>query len=123
MLMTSRFARLDTNAVFLSGYNYKASVSYNTFQWLGQSAIASWGRSVTSSAHRSTTQRVFTPREAGERRGRGKERDSGEAGRGGGGAGERQVVKDASARAITGAARTVTSREVVLFKRSKLTCL
>jgi len=38
------FERLDSNAVFLSGYNYKTSVSFNTFQWLGQSAIASWGR-------------------------------------------------------------------------------
>ena len=30
------FEKLDSNAVFLSGYNYKSTISYNTFQWLGQ---------------------------------------------------------------------------------------
>jgi hypothetical protein len=38
------FSRLDSNALFLSGYNRFALVQRNNFEWLGQSAIASWGR-------------------------------------------------------------------------------
>jgi hypothetical protein len=37
------FTRLDGNAIFLSGYNRNASIAQNTFEWLGQSAIAAWG--------------------------------------------------------------------------------
>ena len=38
------FTRIDGNAVFLSGYNRRAVVARNEFVWLGQSAVASWGR-------------------------------------------------------------------------------
>ena len=38
------FTRIDGNAVFLSGYNRRAAITQNEFIWLGQSAIASWGR-------------------------------------------------------------------------------
>ena len=41
----SNFIRLDGNAVFLSGYNRNAQILDNEFSWLGQNAIASWGRS------------------------------------------------------------------------------
>jgi hypothetical protein len=41
---SSLFTRLDSNAVFLSGYNRAASIVGNEFVWLGQSAIALWGR-------------------------------------------------------------------------------
>jgi len=40
------FVRLDSNAVFLSGYNRNASITVNNFRWLGQNAIASWGTPV-----------------------------------------------------------------------------
>ena len=40
----SLFTHLDGNALFLSGYNRGARVVGNEFAWLGQSAIASWGR-------------------------------------------------------------------------------
>eukprot|EP01052_Picozoa_sp_SAG31_P023507 SAG31_NODE_1943_length_6856_cov_8.165458_5_plen_255_part_00 len=39
----NKFHHLDTNAVFLSGYNRGAVISGNEFVWLGQNAIASWG--------------------------------------------------------------------------------
>ena len=38
------FTRIDGNAIFLSGYNRRAVIDRNEFVWLGQSAIASWGR-------------------------------------------------------------------------------
>jgi len=38
------FARIDGNAVFLSGYNRRAVIERNDFAWLGQSAVAAWGR-------------------------------------------------------------------------------
>jgi hypothetical protein len=38
------FSKCESNAVFLSGYNRAASIERNIFTWLGQSAIASWGR-------------------------------------------------------------------------------
>jgi hypothetical protein len=38
------FTRLDSNGVLLSGYNRRAVVRDNEFAWLGQSAIAAWGR-------------------------------------------------------------------------------
>jgi len=38
------FTRIDGNAVFLSGYNRRAVVARNEFVWLGQNAVASWGR-------------------------------------------------------------------------------
>jgi len=34
---------LDSNAIFLSGYNRNATIAENSFFGLGQSAIASWG--------------------------------------------------------------------------------
>jgi hypothetical protein len=40
----SLFTRLDSNGVFLSGFNRRATIRDNEFEWLGQSAIASWGR-------------------------------------------------------------------------------
>ena len=39
----NKFHHLDTNAVFLSGYNRDNVISSNEFVWLGQNAIASWG--------------------------------------------------------------------------------
>ena len=39
------FTRLDGNAIMLSGYNRDAVIEKNHFEWLGQNAIASWGRS------------------------------------------------------------------------------
>jgi hypothetical protein len=38
------FTRIDGNAIFLSGYNRGALVARNEFVWLGQSAVASWGK-------------------------------------------------------------------------------
>ena len=38
------FTKLDSNAIFLSGYNRDATIASNEFVWLGQSAIAAWGR-------------------------------------------------------------------------------
>ena len=40
------FTRIDSNAVFLSGYNRRAQVLRNEFSLLGNNAVASWGRSV-----------------------------------------------------------------------------
>ena len=39
-----RFTHLDSNALLLSGYNRRTLISANEFAWLGQNAIASWGR-------------------------------------------------------------------------------
>ena len=39
------FTNIDGNAVFLSGRNRRAVIDRNSFALLGQSAIASWGRS------------------------------------------------------------------------------
>ncbi len=38
------FERLDGNGVSLNGHNRRAAIVANEFAWLGQSAIASWGR-------------------------------------------------------------------------------
>lgn len=46
VVMNNTFTKLDTNAVFLSGYNQYAAVVKNNFRWLGQNAIASWGRPI-----------------------------------------------------------------------------
>ena len=40
------FERIDSNAVFLSGFNRRAQVLRNEFSLLGNNAVASWGRSV-----------------------------------------------------------------------------
>lgn len=40
------FTRVDGNAVFLSGNNRRAVIDRNSFSYLGESAIALWGRSV-----------------------------------------------------------------------------
>ena len=37
------FTQLESNAVFLSGYNRRTQILRNEFGWLGQNAIASWG--------------------------------------------------------------------------------
>jgi len=37
------FTRIDTNAIFFSGFSRNASVVLSEFSWLGQSAIAAWG--------------------------------------------------------------------------------
>lgn len=49
-ISNSTFERLDSNAVFLSGYNQHASITQNNFRWLGQNAIASWGRPIDNGA-------------------------------------------------------------------------
>jgi hypothetical protein len=38
------FERLDGTALLISGYNRNANVTRNTFKWIGDSAIVSWGR-------------------------------------------------------------------------------
>jgi hypothetical protein len=38
------FTMLDSNALFLSGYSRRAVIANNSFAWLGQNAIASWGK-------------------------------------------------------------------------------
>jgi hypothetical protein len=38
------FSRVETNAVFFSGFNRNGSVVFSEFAWLGQTAIAAWGR-------------------------------------------------------------------------------
>ena len=38
------FLRLDGNAVLISAYNRRVQIIHNHFSWLGQTAIASWGR-------------------------------------------------------------------------------
>jgi hypothetical protein len=38
------FSRIDGNAIFLSGYNRATAITRNEFVWLGQSAVAAWGR-------------------------------------------------------------------------------
>lgn len=40
------FVRLDGNALLLSAYNRRAQVVQNRFSWLGQNAMASWGRTL-----------------------------------------------------------------------------
>jgi hypothetical protein len=37
------FTRVDSTAIFISGYNRNATVDGNEFVWLGENAIASWG--------------------------------------------------------------------------------
>ena len=37
------FTRLDGIGIFLSGYNRNATIEYSTFEWIGDSAMASWG--------------------------------------------------------------------------------
>lgn len=37
------FTRIDGNAIFLAAYNRGAVIARNSFEWLGQNAIASWG--------------------------------------------------------------------------------
>ena len=37
------FRRLDGNALFLSGYARGVLVEGNTFEWLGEGAMATWG--------------------------------------------------------------------------------
>jgi hypothetical protein len=37
------FRRLDGNAIFLSRWNRRALIEKNTFEWLGENAIATWG--------------------------------------------------------------------------------
>ena len=38
------FERLDGHAVFLSGFHRNASIADSDFRWLGESAVALWGR-------------------------------------------------------------------------------
>lgn len=38
------FERVDGMALLISGYNRNAHVTRNTFKWVGDSAIVSWGR-------------------------------------------------------------------------------
>lgn len=44
LIADCNFTRIDGNAVFLSGYNRRAAVMRNDFSLLGNSAVASWGR-------------------------------------------------------------------------------
>ena len=37
------FERLDGNAIMVSGYNRNATIQYNEFVWIGDTAIAQWG--------------------------------------------------------------------------------
>lgn len=39
----SSFARLDGNAIMLSGYTRNISLTDNSFEWLGHNAMAAWG--------------------------------------------------------------------------------
>ena len=43
VLDSSLFTRLDGLGVFVSGYNRALTVSNSTFEWIGGSAMASWG--------------------------------------------------------------------------------
>jgi len=38
------FTKMDSNSIFLSGYNRQTNISRNQFSWLGQNAVASWGK-------------------------------------------------------------------------------
>ena len=38
------FERVDAMALLISGYNRNAHVTRNSFKWIGDSAIISWGR-------------------------------------------------------------------------------
>ena len=38
------FTRLDGNVIFLSGYNRHTIIESNDFEWIGESAIAVWGK-------------------------------------------------------------------------------
>eukprot|EP01062_Namystynia_karyoxenos_P023974 TRINITY_DN19300_c0_g1_i1.p1 TRINITY_DN19300_c0_g1~~TRINITY_DN19300_c0_g1_i1.p1 ORF type:complete len:935 (+),score=273.61 TRINITY_DN19300_c0_g1_i1:66-2870(+) len=38
------FTRLDSNAISINGYARNVTIDKNEFVWLGQSAVASWGR-------------------------------------------------------------------------------
>ena len=42
--------RLDGNAVMLSGYNRRAQVTRNEFAWIGDTAIAAWGKTTSRDA-------------------------------------------------------------------------
>eukprot|EP00041_Stephanoeca_diplocostata_P024838 m.639093 g.639093 ORF g.639093 m.639093 type:complete len:968 (-) comp22611_c1_seq2:259-3162(-) len=46
LVHNNTFVRLDSNAIFLSGYNQYAVIDANDFSWLGQNCIASWGKAV-----------------------------------------------------------------------------
>ena len=37
------FTRLDGIGIFLNGYNRYANISFNDFEWIGESAMAAWG--------------------------------------------------------------------------------
>ena len=58
-IMNSTFTRLDGNAIFLSGYTRNVSIDANDFVWLGESAVASWGKTDGVDA-RAGTQPWFT---------------------------------------------------------------
>jgi hypothetical protein len=47
----NNFHHLDSNALLLSAYNRNTSIVHNEFAWLGQSAIAAWGRLDNSSTN------------------------------------------------------------------------
>jgi len=49
--------RLDGNAVVLSGYNRRAQVTRNEFAWIGDTVIASWGKTTSADA----TYRALAP--------------------------------------------------------------
>lgn len=54
------FTRLDSNAIMLSGYNRRAAITDNQFSWLGQNAIASWGRTVDNDGTNGDQPRLST---------------------------------------------------------------
>ena len=41
------FTRIDGNGIFLSNYNFNATVSENEMEWIGDTAIAAWGSTGT----------------------------------------------------------------------------
>ena len=41
---SSNFSRCDGNGVMISGYNRGLNITHSNFEWLGASAMASWGR-------------------------------------------------------------------------------
>lgn len=43
-ISSNLFTRLDGNVIFLSGYNRYVSIETNDFEWIGESAIALWGK-------------------------------------------------------------------------------
>ena len=47
--------RIDGNGIFLSNYNLNATISHNELSWVGDSAMAAWGSTLSCLDAKCTT--------------------------------------------------------------------